>query len=348
MACWEGPTRCLPGRIGSALPKQSPSQAHSPQAARPRLATVIIAALALVAVAAGVLYVFTGSVNGPVGADRATPGGTLQPGVPPTIEHIHGLAVDPSEEGALWVASHDGLFRFREPGSWVRVGDARLDLMGFSASPSEPGVFYTSGHPGPGTSLPNPVGLLVSRDGGRTWDSVSLAGEVDFHALAISPADGKLLYGWFGGELYRSEDGGRTWNRQPAPELAGSAGHGPLQLAAHPSDRDVLLAATEGGLLRSTDAGRSWDVLLPGLVTAVSYAPGTPERIYAYSLDTGLVMSPDGGRTWEPMNFSAGDEDAVSHVVPHPEEPNRFYLATFKARLFKSADGGATWQPLSE
>ena len=58
---------------------------------------------------------------------------------------------------------------------------------------------YASGHPDMATYREQGVGnlgLLVSRDGGRTWRSVALKGAVDLHALAYSPRNGGQLFGW--------------------------------------------------------------------------------------------------------------------------------------------------------
>lgn len=53
--------------------------------------------------------------------------------------------------------------------------------MGFSVA--GPDHFYASGHPGQGIDLPNPVGLIESRDGGMTWAPLSRQGDSDFYAL---------------------------------------------------------------------------------------------------------------------------------------------------------------------
>ena len=263
------------------------------------------------------------------------------------IRHVHGMAIDPADPSRLWVATHDGLLVWREPGGWEgRVGPV-LDLMGFAAGP-ERNVLYASGHPGPGVRLPNPVGLIVSRDGGASWAPVALAGEVDFHAMAVSPADEGRIYGFFYGDglFYRSDDGGRTWTRTRVPALAGPRGRGPLQLVAHPTDPDTLLAAGEDGLLRSEDGGRTWKTLLRGPVSAAAFVPSDPQQLLAYEAEAGLVRSPDGGRTWEPLGLRVDDRDLVAAIAVHPADPQVVYVATFAGNLLRSRDGGRTWQTL--
>jgi len=71
-------------------------------------------------------------------------------------------------------------------------------------------LLVASGHPGVGSLLPDPVGLIRSTDGAETWETVSLTGEIDFHSLAI---DGDQVAGSAtAGELLYSADGGATWS----------------------------------------------------------------------------------------------------------------------------------------
>src|SRR5450756_1242855 len=72
------------------------------------------------------------------------------------------------------------------------TGRSRRRLDGFSVA--GPGHFYASGHPGDGVDLPAPVGLMETRDAGKTWSVRSLGGESDFHALTSS-SKGMLGYG---------------------------------------------------------------------------------------------------------------------------------------------------------
>ncbi|MGH7408794.1 MAG: F510_1955 family glycosylhydrolase, partial [Candidatus Methylomirabilales bacterium] len=228
----------------------------------PRIFSVLVAALTVLLVDHG-------------GLASAAPGGVVQ------FHHIHGLAVDPKDPNVLFVATHGGLLRVIQDRQWEWVGEARHDYMGFTHHPREQGTVFVSGHP-QGGALPNPMGLLVSRTGGRTWQPLALRGQVDFHAMTIS-ADGGILYGWnvMGSPgLYRVSAKDGAWTRVDAAGLRDV-----LSLAAHPREPESLLAGTRSGLLVSRDGGTIWTSVAPRLegvpVTAVAYAPKDPNRLYA-------------------------------------------------------------------
>jgi hypothetical protein len=268
------------------------------------------------------------------------------------LHHIHGLAVDPHDPTILYVATHGGLVRVVDGQRWEYVSDGRSDLMGFTVHRSERGVMYVSGHPDLLSShLPNPIGVMVSRDGGQSWQPLALAGKVDLHAMTIG-ADGKTLYGWNvtgSPGLYRISVRDGTWARVDATGLQDV-----FSLAAHPGESSMLLAGTREGLMISRDGGRAWSQIgkeLYGIaVTAVEYDPKDPRILYAYAArpDLGLVRSDDGGQRWKSLGFFLGEKDGVNVFAISPHKPEIMYLSTFGSDLYRSNDGGQRWQPLAK
>ena len=266
----------------------------------------------------------------------ALTGAPIQAAEPETIplarlSHIHGLAADPADPKRLYVATHHGLYLAGPGPTAARVSQTTDDLMGFSPHPGRPGVFYASGHPAGGGNL----GVIISNDSGRSWQPLSpgAGGPVDFHGLAVSPANPLVLYGVFRG-LQTSRNGGLTWQPVgPAPErliaLAGGAG-----------DADTLLAATESGLKVSRDGGKRWAAAHPESrpFTAVTTAPDGTVWAYAYGL--GLLRADADGKTWERRGALAGD-DYLLYLVAAGD---RLY-ALSRAGLMTSGDGGRSWQP---
>ena len=81
--------------------------------------------------------------------------------------HFHGIAFARSGTAALLLATHHGLFAVNADGSTTPASAAQ-DYMGFSPDPSNPLVYFSSGHPAGGGNS----GFLKSADGGATWAQV--------------------------------------------------------------------------------------------------------------------------------------------------------------------------------
>jgi hypothetical protein len=272
-------------------------------------------------------------------------------GGPAEVHHIHGLALARKDPKTVYVATHTGLVRVRPGGEPEWVGGHRFDLMGFTAHPSEPNLMFASGHPDLPTFRRDGVGnlgLLASRDGGRTWQSLALRGEADFHALAYTPRNGGELYGWnVAGEpgLYRIST--NTWTVQ---RLRSAGLSDVLALAASPEPDGPLFAGTRRGLRVSRDGGKTWlpAGALPAdiAVTALAVRATAPEAVYAYVLrqDLGLMWSRDGGSSWERTGYQPGQAAPVIAVALGPG--GEIAVATTAADVLRSEDGGRSWTAL--
>ncbi|MEM3207273.1 MAG: hypothetical protein QXQ87_04490 [Halobacteria archaeon] len=261
--------------------------------------------------------------------------------------HTHGLAVDPKNPNLLHIGTHGhGVVRLEIGGRPMRVGNNRLDLMGYSASPVDGRVHYSSGHPGPGGN----TGVIKSEDGGLAWKRVdTLPGTpVDFHAMTVSPANPQTLYAWYYGDrrFYRSTDAGVTWTNPAARGL----GAGVVALAGDPASEQTVLAGTDSGLYRSADGGESWSPLPGpldgGPVLAVAIDPKEPRTLYASGQFTGLWKSTDGGATFRISSRGLPAGDAVLFVAIDPTATDKIYASTVSKTIYRSVDGGATWSVL--
>jgi hypothetical protein len=247
----------------------------------------------------------------------------------PGAIHVHGLGVDPAD-GSLFVATHTGLFRAAPSETRARrVGDRYQDTMGFAVV--GPNRFLGSGHPDGRDQLPPFLGLIESRDAGRSWTALSLQGKVDFHALEAS---GEHVYG-YGSDFdtreprfLASADRGRNWRELEAPEPL-------MSVAISPSDERSLAAAGEQGVFRSDDGGRSWSAVA---------APGGGRLVWT---DTGVVLLDLLGRAWHAAALD-GRWRQVGALEAAPAAfdtgaQGELLAALHDGTIMRSVDVGRTW-----
>lgn len=241
------------------------------------------------------------------------------------VGHVHGIARDPSD-GVVVLATHFGLFRVLE-GELVSVGPT-VDLMGFTLASG--GRYLASGHPGAGSDLPEPVGLIESTDQGESWSVLSRGGESDFHALT---AGADRIVG-FDGELRVSTDG-ENWETLsiPAP---------PVALATAPGT-GAIIAATEAGVLLSSD-GTTWETLeTPQLMSRVAWADET--TIVGSGIDGRLMTSRDAGQTWSASEEPVGEVVAIGAGLT--EDGSVEALLVVGSTVLRTVDGGNTVEQLA-
>ena len=287
--------------------------------ARPRICALLLTLLAVAGCGGG------GSDSTPAsetssatgrGTEHATGGGGL--------EHIHGLSL---RGRTLDIATHTGLWSVAEGGGSPRlVGHSRQDLMGFAAA--RPGEFLASGHPAPDqTSMPPNLGLIRSRDGGRTWTPVSLLGKADFHALEVS---GRRVYGFDGtqGRLMTSTNGGETWQQREPPAAI-------FDLAVDPRQPQRVVAATEAGLVASSNGAVDWLQLRDDISGLIAWPQR--DRFYLVGGNGTVGLSTNGGRDWRAVGSVGG------RPVAFVARGRTLYVALDDSSVKRSNDGGRTW-----
>lgn len=256
--------------------------------------------------------------------------------------HVHGLGIDPSDPSILYIATHGDFYKSVDGGVPVKVDKQRADYMAFNAPQTEGAPLYSSGHPSTGGN----TGLTKSEDGGQTWQVVStvLDPPVDFHAMAVSKNDPKIIIGFDSGGrgLFKTIDAGKTWDKFDYP------GQYVTSLAISPSDPDMIFAGANDGLYLSDDGAASWTQLnqYKG-VGVIALAFDAEETLYASTQEFGLAKSSDLGKTWQNINRPPDNLAATSIAVD--SRNGIIYVAGFASpqgyqEVFKGDIGGSDWQ----
>jgi photosystem II stability/assembly factor-like uncharacterized protein len=169
-----------------------------------------------------------------------------------------------------------------------------------------------------------------------TWRRMPFEGDVFSIAVA---ADGTVYAGTEPSALYRSRDGGETWEELDALQRIPSKPNWSFPprpwtshvrwIAPSPHDLRVLLVGIElGGLMRSDDGGGTFADHAPDAqpdVHSLTWHPREPDRAYEAG-GGGSAWSRDGGATWERVDRGR-DRHYTWAVAVDPEDPDRWWVS---------------------
>jgi len=266
---------------------------------------------------------------------------------------LQALAVDPHQANTVYVSAfkHGGygaegsLFRVTRGGYADVTGALPRVAISLAASPDQPGLLLASTHI---------YGLYRSTDYGQSWQAV--AGglpKVGFNAMAWEPGTGALWAGACSGSfpeymrppglpdgddepgLYRSADGGQTWQKR----LAGVVGKGLAFTSG------AIYAAAGDQIHLSTDGGLTWTPQPGGPGLGMSAVAVGGSRLYAGTLGGGVytaVIELDHTLLWLGSQGPTAEIHAIQ-LLGLPD-PYGMYATSFPGGVFKSTDGGASWQ----
>ena len=272
--------------------------------------------------------------------------------------------------GGVWKTDNGGV-------DWENVSDGFLQtgtIGAIAVAPSDPNVIYvgTGESPVRGVSTSHGDGVYKSGDGGETWSHVGLRESRQISKIAVHPADPDVVYvgaqgsPWAATEergVYRSTDGGATWERvlyvdsDTGVSFLSMDMTNPRVLYAAMWDHrrtpwDVESGGPGSGLYKTTDGGDSWKKLEKGLPelmgnTGITVSPANPDRVWAMieAVKGGVYRSDDAGETWKHVNDDPGIRDRgwyYTHIFADPQDRNTVYVLA--ASMVRSTDGGVTFE----
>ncbi|MGE5232646.1 MAG: VPS10 domain-containing protein [Acidobacteriota bacterium] len=274
-------------------------------------------------------------------------------------------------------ATGGGVWKTTDAGTtWEPISDHDFhtgSIGAIAVAPSDPNVLYVGTGESPiRGNLSSGDGLYKSTDAGATWSHLGLAGSEQIARVAVDPRDPERVYvaaqgsPWGPSEergVYRSRDGGRTWQRV----LFVSQRAGACDLALDPTNPRVLYAAfwqvvrrpwtidsggPDSGLYESSDGGDSWKRLGGGLPEGVvgrigvAVAPAQPQRVWAIveAKDGGVYRSDDGGESFVLASSAHKLRERAwyySWIYADPKNADTVWVPNVE--LHKSIDQGKTF-----
>ncbi len=249
-------------------------------------------------------------------------------------ERIAKILIDPTETntvyvcvpGKLWSDSDErGVYKTTDGGkTWVKVlkgSNASTGCSMMSLDPQNPKTIYaglwdfrrkgwTFRSGGDGPTAPSGSGLFRSTDGGASWTELDAGSAKGLPskpwgrvAVAVAPSKPAVVYAFIEAEppkngLYRSEDGGRTWEARDRSQAMIWRPFYFANLIVDPKNENRIYKP-DGSLIVSTDGGNSFSNISGG-------AHGDFHDVWVDPGNTDLVITGDDGGLW--YSYDAGNK----------------------------------------
>lgn len=293
---------------------------------------------------------------------------------------IADIAIHPEDDNTWYVAvGSGGVWKTKNAGvTWDPIFDKQkvYSTGCISIDPGNPHrVWLGTGENVGGRHASWGDGIYLSEDDGKSWKNMGLKKSEHISKIIVHPDNSDVIWVasqgpmWSsGGErgVYKSKDGGKTWNQV----LAKGEFTGATDLLIDPRNPQVLYAALwqhhrtvaalmgggpETGIYRSVDGGENWEQLKSGLPSGnmgkigMAISPQHPDVIYAaIELDLrkgGVYRSENRGSSWKKMS-----DEIAGGTGPHYYQelyacPHNFDRIYFANNYFKvSNNGGKTFE----
>jgi len=297
-------------------------------------------------------------------------------------------AVNSSYWGSYLSSSNDFGKTWAEPDSYsvkfpTETDNAVKQIWQISpGNPSEPNVLYCG---------VEPAALFKSEDAGESWSLVTGlydhphrpqwmpgGGGLCLHTILPDPSNkDRLFVAISTGGVYRSDDGGRSWQPRnvgvraqflPPENRFPEFGQCVHKIAAHPSDPKRMFLQNHWGLYRSDDGGDSWKDIANGVPSDFGFAldidHAEPNTAYIVPLESDefrctpeaklrVYRTKNAGESWEPLTNGLPQKNAFETVLrdnlsTDKRRPTGIYFGTRNGNLYGSNDAGTSWKAIAE
>jgi photosystem II stability/assembly factor-like uncharacterized protein len=304
------------------------------------------------------------------------------------VQSIGCISIDPKNSKNVWVGTGeswtrnsvsigDGIYKSTDSGeTWTKAGLPKSERISqIAVSPKNSDTVFAS-VPGALWSDSTDRGLYRSSDGGKNWDLILKGSNpsTGCSTVVIDPNDPNVMFagmwdfrrkGWTfrsggdgptatsGSGLFRSSDGGATWNEITPQNNKGfpKKPYGRIAVAIAPSNSKRVYAvveSTDSALFVSDDGGATWDkrdksswmVWRPFYFANLIVDPKNPERVF--KTDGAMIVSDDAGKSFAVVGGFGGMHGDVHCVWIDPTNPQTVFSGD-DGGMWYSYNSGSKW-----
>jgi photosystem II stability/assembly factor-like uncharacterized protein len=295
-----------------------------------------------------------------------------------------GVCGVPDAPNTFYAASTGGgVWKTTDAGqNWNNISDGFFggSIGAVAVSEADPNVVYAGeGEITVRGNVSSGNGIWKSTDAGKTWKFAGLKNSGHIGRIRVHPKDPETVYAavlgnlWKSSEergLYRSKDGGKSWQKI----LYANPDAGACDLLLDPANPRIIYASTwrvrrmphamesggEGSALwKSTDSGDNWTKISDNEgfpkgnlgIIGITVSPLMPERVWAIVEHDkgGIFRSENGGKTWTKINEDRSLRQRAwyySRIYADPKNVDLLYAVN--VNFHRSKDGGKTFEQMPE
>jgi photosystem II stability/assembly factor-like uncharacterized protein len=306
-------------------------------------------------------------------------GTTFKPVFEEYSQSIGTIAIDQNHPDTVWVGTGEvwvrnsvsigtGIYRTTNGGEkWEFMGLPNSERIGkILIDPKNPQIVYAAVM-GALWGDSEERGVYKTTDGGKSWTKILYVNPSSGCAdMAMDPENPSLIYasmwdfrrqaytfrsGGPGSGLYKSADGGTTWQKIQTGLPSGTLGRIAVAVSkVKPNYLYALVESDKSALYRSSDHGSNWEKMSdqvmmkdrPFYYSLILPDPKEPERIYKPG--TTLWVSTNGGKIFQSPSVTGGNYHSDTHALWISPIDNRLIYLGTDGGVYISADKGNTWR----